>query len=58
MEFLPSIEVLNFLDWIDSKGIAENNRTTRLMKDGVITAADLEGFSEGLKEYVLDRAGH
>ena len=30
----------------------------RLMKDGVITAADLEGFSEGLKEYVLDRAGH
>ena len=30
----------------------------RLMKDGVITAADLEGFSEELKEYVLDRAGH
>ena len=30
----------------------------RLIKHGVITAADLEGFSEGLKEYVLDRAGH
>ena len=29
----------------------------RLMKDGVITAADLEGFSEELKEYVLDRTG-
>ena len=28
------------------------------MKDGVITAADLEGFSEELKEYVLDRAGY
>ena len=30
----------------------------RLMNDGTITAADLEGFNEGLKEYVLDRAGH
>ena len=30
----------------------------RLMKDGVITAADLEGFSEELKEYVLDCAGY
>ena len=25
----------------------------RLMKDGVITVADLDGFSEELKEYVL-----
>ena len=30
----------------------------RLMNDGVITAADLEGFSEELKEYVLDRTGY
>ena len=28
----------------------------RLMNDGVITAADLEGFSEELKKYVLERA--
>ena len=28
----------------------------RLMHDGVITAADLEGFSEELKKYVLERA--
>ena len=28
----------------------------RLMKDGVITAADLEGFSEELKKNVLERA--
>ena len=28
----------------------------RLMNDGVITAADLEGFSEELKNYVLERA--
>ena len=27
----------------------------RLLKDGVITAADLEGFSEELKEAVLTR---
>ena len=30
----------------------------RLMKDGVITVADLEGFSEELKEYVIGRAGY
>lgn len=30
----------------------------RLMKDEVITAADLEGFSEELKEYVLNCAGY
>ena len=28
----------------------------RLMNDGVITATDLEGFSEELKKYVLERA--
>ena len=28
----------------------------RLMHDGVITAVDLEGFSEELKKYVLERA--
>ena len=28
----------------------------RLMHDGVITAANLEGFSEELKNYVLERA--
>ena len=28
----------------------------RLMHDGVITAADLEGFSEELKKNVLERA--
>ena len=27
-----------------------------LMRDGVITAADLDGFSEELKEYVLNTA--
>ena len=30
----------------------------RLMKDGVITAEDLKGFSEKLKEYVLERTGY
>ena len=29
-----------------------------LMRDGVITAADLEGFSEELREYVLSRANY
>ena len=30
----------------------------RLMKDGVITAEDLKGFSEELKKYVLERTGY
>ena len=29
-----------------------------LMRDGVITAADLEGFSEELREYVLSHANY
>ena len=29
-----------------------------LMNDGVITEADLDGFSEELKEYVLRRVKH
>ena len=72
-ELLSSDEPASKKFWALEKRIQEDRRTpgvslmlkkskiawdlAALMRDGVITAEDLEGFSDELKEYVLLLAG-